>query len=52
MQQTMLKPKMYGADDRDELEHHDPRVVHLGAHNKILTVDQEVATLRAAPTSA
>jgi len=41
----------YGGYDPDDLEHYNPRVVHVGAHNEILTVDREVATLFAAPTS-
>ncbi len=42
----------YGGYDPDDLDHYDPRVVHVGAHNEILTVDHEVATLLAAPTPA
>lgn len=49
MQRTMLKSTGY---DPDDLDHYDPRVAHVGAHNEILTVDREVATLLAAPTSA
>ena len=41
----------YGGYDPDDLEHYNPLVVHVGAHNEILTVDREVATLFAAPTS-
>jgi aspartate 1-decarboxylase len=66
MQRVMLKSKIHRATvtdcdlhyvgsitvDPDDLEHYDPRVVHLGAHNEILTIDHEVATLLAAPTSA
>ena len=29
----------------DELDNYRPRVVHVGAHNEILAVDGEVATL-------
>ena len=35
----------YGGYDPDDLEHYDPRVVHVDAHNEIQTVDREVATL-------
>ena len=42
----------YAGYDTDDLDHYDPRVVHVGAHNEILTVDREVATLLAAPTPA
>ena len=42
----------YAGYDPDDLDHYDPRVVHVGAHNEILTVDREVATLLAAPTPA
>jgi aspartate 1-decarboxylase len=41
----------YAAYDPDDLEHYKPRVVHVGAHNDILQVDQEVATLLGAPTA-
>jgi aspartate 1-decarboxylase len=40
----------YGIYDPDDLEHYEPRVVHVDAHNEIINVDQEVATLLA-PTS-
>ena len=42
----------YAGYDPDELDHYDPRVVHVGAHNEIITVDREVATLLGAPTAA
>ncbi len=43
----------YGGYDPDDLEHYDPRVVHVDAHNQIIQVDREVATLMsAAPTAA
>ena len=43
----------YAAYDPDELDHYNPRVVHVGAHNEIITIDREVATLlTAAPTTA
>lgn len=35
-----------------ELEHYNPCVVHVDAHNSILQVDREVATLFEAPTQA
>jgi aspartate 1-decarboxylase len=41
----------YGSYDPDDLEHYQPRVVHVGAHNEILNIDQEVATLLGAPTA-
>jgi aspartate 1-decarboxylase len=41
----------YGGYDPDDLEHYNPRVVHVNAHNEILQIDREVATLLA-PTAA
>jgi aspartate 1-decarboxylase len=41
----------YAAYDPDELENYDPRVVHVDAHNEIITVDRQVATLLTAPTA-
>jgi aspartate 1-decarboxylase len=41
----------YGGYDPDDLEHYEPRVVHVDAHNQIIDVDQQVATLLSAPTS-
>jgi aspartate 1-decarboxylase len=41
----------YGGYGPDDLEHYDPRVVHVDAHNEILQVDREVATLLGAPTA-
>jgi aspartate 1-decarboxylase len=35
----------YGGYDPDDLEHYNPRVVHVGADNEIVTVDSEVAKL-------
>ncbi len=61
MQRTMLKSKIHRASVTDcdlhyvgsiTIDPDDPRVVHVGAHNEILTVDREVATLLAAPTPA
>src|SRR5204862_106357 len=42
----------YGGYDPDDLEHYDPRVVHVDAHNEIQAVDRDVATLLRAPTTA
>jgi len=39
----------YAAYDPDEMDNYNPRVVHVGAHNQILQVDQKVATLLTAP---
>jgi aspartate 1-decarboxylase len=41
----------YGSHSPDDLEHYAARVVHVGAHNEIINVDEEVATLLGA-TSA
>lgn len=41
----------YAAYDPDELSNYDPRVVHVDAHNQIVTVDREVATLLSEPTA-
>src|SRR4051812_43922450 len=35
----------YGTYDPEDLEHYEPRVVHVNAHNEIITVDEQVATL-------
>jgi aspartate 1-decarboxylase len=35
----------YAAYDPDELDNYRPRFVHVGAHNEILAVDDEVAIL-------
>ena len=42
----------YAAYDPDELANYNPRVVHVGAHNEIHSIDREVATLLATPTPA
>ena len=43
----------YAGYDSGELADYDPRVVHVDAHNEILNVDAEVATLlQATPTAA
>ena len=41
----------YGAYDPDDLEHYDPRVVHVNTNNEIASVDRQVARLiSASPT--
>ena len=35
----------YAQYSREELEHYEPRVVHVDEQNRIVTVDREVATL-------
>jgi aspartate 1-decarboxylase len=35
----------YAGYDPDELDNYEPRVVHVNAHNQIINVDREVATL-------
>jgi aspartate 1-decarboxylase len=35
----------YAQYSREELEHYEPRVVHVDSRNRILAVDREVATL-------
>jgi aspartate 1-decarboxylase len=42
----------YAAYDPDELDSYEPRVVHVDAHNQIINVDSEVATLLRAPTAS
>jgi aspartate 1-decarboxylase len=42
----------YGSYDPEDLEFYDPRVVHVDEHNAIHNIDNEVATLLGAPTSA
>ena len=42
----------YAGYDPDELDNYHPRVVHVDAHNEILNVDSDVATLLTAPTAA
>jgi aspartate 1-decarboxylase len=41
----------YAAYDPDDLEHYQPRVVHVGIDNQILSTDSAVATLLGAPTA-
>ena len=40
----------YAAYDPDELQNYRPRVVHVGANNEIVSVDDDVATLLGAST--
>src|SRR3712207_1767306 len=35
----------YAAYTREEMEHYEPRVVHVDAHNGIIATDDQVATL-------
>jgi aspartate 1-decarboxylase len=35
----------YGQYTREEMEHYEPRVVHVDAHNRIIAADDQVATL-------
>jgi aspartate 1-decarboxylase len=42
----------YGGYDPEELEHFHPRVVHVGARNEILAIDEDVATLLGEPAAA
>jgi len=41
----------YGSYDPEDLEHYDPRVVHVTQDNEIRTIDNEVATRLRAPTT-
>ncbi len=54
MNRPMLKSKIhpYGSYDPGDPDHYYPRVVDVDAHNQIRTIDNEVATLLGAPTSA
>ena len=42
----------YGSYDAEELEHYRPRVVHVGAHNEVVAVDENVSTLLGSPVAA
>src|ERR1700729_3957666 len=43
----------YGQYDRTEMEHYEPRVVHVEAQtNRIITVDDAVATLLSSPPAS
>ena len=42
----------YASYDPDDLEHYDPRVVHVAAGNEIINIDNEVATLLGEPTAS
>jgi aspartate 1-decarboxylase len=41
----------YATYDPEELDHYQPRVVHVGSRNEILNVDEDVATLLASTTA-
>ena len=42
----------YGSYDAEELEHYRPRVVHVGAHNEVVAVDENVSILLGSPIAA
>jgi aspartate 1-decarboxylase len=42
----------YAGYDAEELEHYRPRVVHVGRHNEVVAVDENVATLLGSPVAA
>jgi aspartate 1-decarboxylase len=42
----------YGGYDPEEIDHYRPRVVHVGANNEILAVDEDVATLLSTAAAA
>jgi aspartate 1-decarboxylase len=42
----------YASYDPDDLEHYNPRVVHVAAGNEIINIDNEVATLLGQPTAS
>jgi aspartate 1-decarboxylase len=42
----------YGGYDPEEIEHYQPRVVHVGSGNEILAVDENVSALLSAPAAA
>jgi pantoate--beta-alanine ligase len=42
----------YGIYDPDDLEHYSPRVVHVNAHNEILNIDRNPASLSREPAIA
>jgi aspartate 1-decarboxylase len=42
----------YGGYDPEELEYYHPRVVHVGANNEILAVDESVSALLGEPAAA
>src|SRR5881227_2793600 len=42
----------YGIYDPEDLEHYNPRVVHVDAHNDIVAVDEQVGILLATPATA
>jgi aspartate 1-decarboxylase len=42
----------YGGYDPEEIEHYQPRVVHVGSGNEILAVDENVSALLSTPAAA
>ncbi len=42
----------YASYDPEELEHYRPRVVHVGEHNEVVAVDENVSTLLGSPVAA
>jgi aspartate 1-decarboxylase len=42
----------YASYDPEELEHHRPRVVHVGERNEVVAVDENVSTLLGSPVAA
>jgi len=42
----------YASYDQEELEHYRPRVVHVGEHNELVAVDDNVSTLLGSPVAA
>jgi aspartate 1-decarboxylase len=42
----------YASYDPEELEHCRPRVVHVGEHNEVVAVDQNVSALLGSPVAA
>ena len=42
----------YAGYDAEELEHYRPRIVHVGEHNEVVAVDENVSTLLGSPVAA
>ena len=42
----------YASYEQEELEHYRPRVVHVGEHNQVVAVDENVSTLLGSPVAA
>jgi aspartate 1-decarboxylase len=42
----------YASYDPEELEHYRPRIVHVGEHNEVVAVDENVSTLLGSPVAA